>query len=83
MHSYHLVTSGSRWAIPAGGAPVRLEMGDVIVFPGGVPHVMCSDPKTPLNVAFDIRRVGPVGLPLPYSIGWATSRRCRCGSVIP
>src|SRR5262245_41208825 len=58
--SYHLVTSGSWWAIPAGGAPVRLEAGDVIVFPGGVPHVMCSDPKTPLNIGFDIKLVGPV-----------------------
>jgi SAM-dependent methyltransferase len=43
--SYHLVTSGSWWAIPAGSAPVRLETGDVIVFPRGVPHVMCSDPE--------------------------------------
>src|SRR5262249_799706 len=58
--SYHLVTAGSWWAIPSDGASVRLEAGDVIVFPRGAPHVMCSDPKTPLGIAFDVRQVGPV-----------------------
>src|SRR5262249_8140435 len=63
---YHLVTSGVWWAIPAGGAPMRLETGDVIVFPGGIPHVMCSDLKTS-PAAFDIRWVGPVDQ-WPYRI---------------
>jgi AraC-like DNA-binding protein len=57
--SYHLVTAGSCYVIPDGGEPVRLETGDVIVFPGGAPHVICSDPKTPPGAAFDIRRVRP------------------------
>jgi AraC-like DNA-binding protein len=78
--SYHLVTSGSWWAIPAGGAPVRLETGDVIVFPGGVPHVMCSDPNTPLGMAFDIRRVGPVEQ-WPYRIFGEAEGNERLGLV--
>jgi AraC-like DNA-binding protein len=78
--SYHLVTSGSWWAIPAGGAPVRLETGDVIVFPRGVPHVMCSDPKTPLSMAFDVRSVGPVEQ-WPYRIVGETEGNDRLGLV--
>src|SRR5690348_9433402 len=78
--SYHLVTSGSWWAIPAGGAPVRLEAGDVIVFPRGVPHVMCSDPKTPLGMAFDVRRIGPVEQ-FPYRIFGEVDGDDRLGLV--
>jgi AraC-like DNA-binding protein len=57
--SYHLVTGGDCWAIPHGGVPQRLAPGDVIVFPGGDPHVMCSHPEVPQGAAFDIRRVKP------------------------
>jgi AraC-like DNA-binding protein len=57
--SYHLVTSGSWWAIPDGGTPLRLETGDVIVFPGGAAHVMCSDPKVPPGAGFDVRQIPP------------------------
>jgi AraC-like DNA-binding protein len=78
--SYHLVTSGNWWAIPAGGAPLRLGTGDVIVFPGGMPHVMCSDPKTPLGVAFDVRQVGPVEQ-WPYRIVGDPGRDGRIGLV--
>src|SRR5262249_6054636 len=78
--SYHLVTAGSWWAMPAGSAPVRLEAGDVIVFPRGVPHVMCSDPKTPLGMAFDVRSVGPVEQ-WPYHIVGETEGGDRLGLV--
>jgi AraC-like DNA-binding protein len=78
--SYHLVTSGTWWAIPAGGAPIRLETGDVIVFPGGAPHVMCSDPKTPLGMAFDVRGVAPVEQ-WPYRIVEGAEGGDRLGLV--
>jgi AraC-like DNA-binding protein len=42
--SYHVVTRGNCYGILTGAAPVRLEAGDVIVFPHGDPHVMTSDP---------------------------------------
>src|SRR4051812_1021903 len=32
---YHVITSGSAWGGVLGEAPVRLETGDVIVFPQG------------------------------------------------
>jgi len=78
--SYHLVTSGGCFVIPVGGAPVRLETGDVIVFPGGAPHVICSDPKTPPGAGFDIRRVRPAEQ-WPYRIVGETKGSERLGIV--
>ena len=65
--SYHLVTEGSCWAVPGEGAPVRLEVGDVIVFPGGDPHVLCSDPRVSRGAKFDMRRIKPA-VQWPYRI---------------
>lgn len=41
---YHVVTQGSCWGGIVGEEPVRLEAGDVIVFPQGDTHVMSSAP---------------------------------------
>jgi AraC-like DNA-binding protein len=41
---YHAVTSGSCWGGVLGEPPVRLEAGDVIVFPQGDAHVVSSAP---------------------------------------
>ena len=41
---YHVVTSGACWAGIVGGEPVRLETGDIIVFPQGDAHVVSSAP---------------------------------------
>jgi len=41
---YHVLTTGSCWAGIVDEAPVRLEAGDVIVFPQGDRHVMSSAP---------------------------------------
>jgi AraC-like DNA-binding protein len=41
---YHVVTAGSCWGGIVGEAAVRLEAGDVIVFPQGDRHVMSSAP---------------------------------------
>src|SRR5262249_15650998 len=57
--SYHLVTEGDCCAVPEHGEPVRLVAGDVIVFAGGDPHVMCTDPKVPAGAKFDMRRIRP------------------------
>jgi AraC-like DNA-binding protein len=78
--SYHLVTAGGCWAIPRQGEPVRLGVGDVIVFPGGDPHVMCSDPKAPRGAAFDMRRTRPA-VQWPYRIVGAKDGPSRIGLV--
>lgn len=41
---YHVVTSGSCWGGVVDEPPLRLEAGDVIVFPRGDSHVMSSAP---------------------------------------
>jgi AraC-like DNA-binding protein len=41
---YHVITSGSCWGGVVDEAPIRLEAGDVIVFPQGDAHVMSSAP---------------------------------------
>src|SRR4051794_34480313 len=41
---YHVVTRGACWGGVLGETPVRLEEGDVIVFPQGDAHVISSAP---------------------------------------
>jgi AraC-like DNA-binding protein len=41
---YHVVTSGSCWGGLVGEPAIRLEAGDIIVFPQGDSHVMSSAP---------------------------------------
>lgn len=50
---YHVVVSGGCWATVIGGAPVRLETGDIALFPHGDPHVVSSAPgmRAPPNAA--------------------------------
>lgn len=42
--SYHILTQGKCWGVVAGHDPVELSAGDVIVFPHGDAHQMCSAP---------------------------------------
>lgn len=44
MIEFHGVIKGSCWAAIAGEPPLRLDEGDVILFPQGDPHVMSSVP---------------------------------------
>ncbi|HVO87031.1 MAG TPA: AraC family transcriptional regulator [Casimicrobiaceae bacterium] len=44
MIEYHVVTHGSCWGALSGETPVRLEAGDVIMFPQGDAHVISSAP---------------------------------------
>ncbi|HEX7077037.1 MAG TPA: AraC family transcriptional regulator [Candidatus Eisenbacteria bacterium] len=44
MIEFHGIVKGSCWAAITGEPPVRLEAGDVVLFPQGDPHVMSSAP---------------------------------------
>ena len=57
--SYHLVTEGECFAVPEGGAAIRLQAGDVIVFPHGNAHALSSDARLPRGQGFDVHRVKP------------------------
>jgi len=41
---YHLLARGSCWANVVGEPPIRIEAGDLILFPQGDPHVLSSAP---------------------------------------
>jgi len=41
---YHVITKGSGWAAIVGEPPVRLETGDIVMFPQGDAHVISSAP---------------------------------------
>ena len=42
--AYHLIARGSGWAATAGEPPVRLNSGDIVMFPRGDSHVLSSAP---------------------------------------
>ncbi|MEW5685188.1 MAG: AraC family transcriptional regulator [Pseudomonadota bacterium] len=44
---FHLITEGECFVEMAGAPPMRLQAGDVIVFPQGDPHLMTSEPGVP------------------------------------
>jgi len=44
MIEFHGVVEGACWAAVVGESPLRLEAGDVVLFPQGDPHVMSSAP---------------------------------------
>jgi AraC-like DNA-binding protein len=83
--SFHAVMSGSCWAGLGDGSapPLRLNAGDVVVFPGGAPNVMSSSPGMrgePNPIAMYYR---PIGRSLPFALmhGGGGDKRTRfvCG----
>jgi AraC-like DNA-binding protein len=44
MMEFHVVAHGACWAAIAGESPIRLEAGDVVIFPQGDHHVLSSAP---------------------------------------
>jgi AraC-like DNA-binding protein len=78
--SYHLVTAGRCWAIPPQGEPVALTAGDVILFPGGDSHVMCTDPRVSRGAGLDTRRIRPAEQ-WPYRIVGRNDGPDRLGLV--
>ena len=72
MIEFHGIAKGSCWAALVGEPPLRLEEGDVVLFPQGDPHVMSSAPglrgsgDVDLGVYFAPR---PPQLPFSLSMG--------------
>lgn len=69
LMEFHAVASGSCWAALRGENPVRVEAGDIILFPQGDPHVMSSAPG--LRAERDDRGLyfSPRPPQLPFSLG--------------
>ncbi|HEX5951726.1 MAG TPA: AraC family transcriptional regulator [Rhodanobacteraceae bacterium] len=72
---FHAVTSGAAWGAAVDGTPVRLEAGDVILFPQGDPHVVSSAPgmRAPAEPASYFARKGE-RLPFLLHLGAQVTR---------
>src|SRR5262245_35772369 len=53
---YHVVTRGACWARLVDGSAVRLEQGDVVMFPHGDAHVISSAPGMRGKADLDLYR---------------------------
>jgi len=67
--SYHVVTEGACWVRLLEGAPVRLEPGDVIVFPHGDVHVLSSHPDAEAVPDPTVYRSALANRPRPVRFG--------------
>lgn len=80
--AYHVITDGSCWGRLLDGPPIRLEAGDVIVFPHGDAHVLASDPGLSSTPKLDTYKPPPrIQLPLPVQSGGGGPERTHlvCG----
>jgi AraC-like DNA-binding protein len=70
---FHGIVKGACWGAIAGESPIRLEAGDVILFPQGDPHVMSSAPgmRAPTVDAKVYFLPRPPQLPYALSMGEA------------
>jgi AraC-like DNA-binding protein len=55
--SYHLITEGECYAVQKSHEPVRLQAGDMMVFPHGDHHTLASEPSLRAPGSFDITDV--------------------------
>jgi AraC-like DNA-binding protein len=67
LMEFHGVVEGSCWAAIVGESPLRLEQGDVVVFPQGETHVVSSAPGMRAKVEMGLF-FSPKPPQLPFSI---------------
>ena len=68
MIEFHGIVKGSCWAAIVGESPLRLDEGDVILFPQGDPHVMSSAPGMRAPAVDTSFFFSPRPPQLPYSL---------------
>ena len=70
---YHMIAKGNGWAAVPGQAPVKLAVGDIVMFPQGDRHVISSAPDVePLRTTADwifSTRNDPKPMPISYHHG--------------
>jgi len=70
---YHMIARGNGWVATSGMQPVKLETGDIVIFPQGDSHVLSSAPSVePLRQSaewvFSVRNE-PKPMPIAYHHG--------------
>ena len=79
IFEYHFVARGSGWGHAVGDDAIRLEEGDLIVFPQGDPHVLTSKPGLRARPDMKVFARLPVLRPLTYEVGGGGERtRIMC-----
>jgi AraC-like DNA-binding protein len=68
MIEFHGIVEGSCWAAVVGESPLRLEAGDVVLFPQGDAHVMSSAPGMRASVVDRSFFFSPRPPQLPYAL---------------
>lgn len=78
---FHVIARGSCWGHAVGQEPIRLNEGDLIVFPQGDAHVLASAPGMRRTPDMSIYPRQPTPLPLVYEVGGGGPDRARlvCG----
>jgi len=80
--AYHVVTAGRCFATAAGGQPMPLKAGEVVVFTQGQPHTMSSQPgmraDPPTRDVLEIATAGRKPFEINYGDGPA-SAKLVCG----
>ncbi len=72
--AYHVVTAGQCFATAAGGQPMLLKAGEVVVFTQGQPHIMSSQPGMRAGPpASDVLEVATAGRK-PFGINYGDGR---------
>jgi AraC-like DNA-binding protein len=67
---YHIISEGACWGGLLDGDPVRLEAGDIIVFPQGDAHVLSSAPGMRYRPDLDLlSKAGETQLPFGVTFG--------------
>ena len=74
---YHLIARGGCWANLVGGPPIRLQEGDLIVFPQGDPHVLSSAPGMRAEPDMSMFVRPSAALPIVYERGGGGQDRAR------
>jgi len=74
---YHLIARGTCWGHAIGNDPVRLNEGDLIVFPQGDPHVLSSAPGMRATPDMSMFARPTTALPLVYELGGGGPERVR------
>ncbi len=74
---YHLIAHGEGWGGLLGQPLLPLASGDLILFPQGDPHVLCSSPDLPPQRDLSFYKPLSRGLPLVYDFAQATGAPAR------
>jgi AraC-like DNA-binding protein len=69
MMEFHVAARGSCWAAIVGQEPMRLDEGDVVIFPQGDHHVMSSAPGLRAEAVDEQAFFTPRPPQLPFSLG--------------